>query len=93
MTVNYNDDDTLLTENWKDCSGIIDLWIVKHGQALEKASTIKPWFTLESKYGAILSACWLDVPRLENDESLIGFIALSTGQGIILIYRLNIDIL
>uniref|UniRef100_A0A158P9A2 C2H2-type domain-containing protein n=1 Tax=Angiostrongylus cantonensis TaxID=6313 RepID=A0A158P9A2_ANGCA len=52
-------------------------------------SKLRMWFILKSNYGLIFDVQWLDRPRSSSEKSLIGFIALSTAQGVILIYRLD----
>ncbi|KJH41983.1 zinc finger, C2H2 type [Dictyocaulus viviparus] len=84
--VTYPCERTLIGNDMRNSEGFVQFWL--HSNS-EQKSNINTWFILKSNYGLVFDVQWLDRPRSTSHETLIGFIALSTAQGVILIYRLD----
>ncbi|VDL81967.1 unnamed protein product [Nippostrongylus brasiliensis] len=67
--------------------GLVQFWLLQHTS--EKSTKLVPWFILKSNYGLVFDFCWLDRPRSSPSDSLIGYFALGTAQGSVLIYRFD----
>ncbi|KAE9418473.1 hypothetical protein Angca_001816 [Angiostrongylus cantonensis] len=84
--VTYTCEETLVGKDMRNSDGLVQFWL---HSGYENRSKLRMWFILKSNYGLIFDVQWLDRPRSSSEKSLIGFIALSTAQGVILIYRLD----
>ncbi|KAJ1361540.1 hypothetical protein KIN20_020816 [Parelaphostrongylus tenuis] len=84
--VTYPCEQTLVGKDMRNSDGFVQFWL--HSSS-DSGSKLRMWFVLKSNYGLIFDVQWLDRPRTSSDETLIGFVALSTAQGVILIYRLD----
>ncbi|XGW22900.1 hypothetical protein V3C99_005267 [Haemonchus contortus] len=85
--VTYPCETTLVGKNMRNADGLVQFWL--HSSNEKGSSAIVPWFVLKSDYGLVFDVCWLDRPRLSPDDTLIGYFAVSTAQGVVLFYRLD----
>ncbi|KAL6732050.1 hypothetical protein Aduo_002852 [Ancylostoma duodenale] len=84
--VTYPCESTLIGKDMKNSQGLVQFWLHSVDGL---RSNIRPWFVLKSNFGLILTAHWLDRPKSSENDTLIGFVAVATAQGALLIYRLD----
>ncbi|CAI4221453.1 unnamed protein product [Auanema sp. JU1783] len=87
VTLVYPSETDLITSTWKTDDGFCQFWKLCYDSTTKRQS-IKPWFVLRHDHGLLLTATWLD-RKNKTDESLIGYLALGTSQGTVLIYRVS----
>ncbi|KHJ99408.1 zinc finger, C2H2 type [Oesophagostomum dentatum] len=86
VIVTYPCDTSLVGKDMKTTQGLVQFWL--HSSEGSR-SKIRPWFIMRSNFGVVFDAHWLDRPSSSEDDTLIGFLALSTAQGVLLLYRID----
>ncbi|WKX89275.1 hypothetical protein Q1695_008715 [Nippostrongylus brasiliensis] len=85
--VTYPCETNLVGRDMRHGEGLVQFWLLQHTS--ERSTKLVPWFILKSNYGLVFDFCWLDRPRSSPSDSLIGYFALGTAQGSVLIYRFD----
>ncbi|KAK6043759.1 hypothetical protein COOONC_18736 [Cooperia oncophora] len=85
--VTYPCETTLVGKDMRRADTLVQFWL--HSSNEQGSNSIVPWFILKSNYGLAFDVCWLDRPRLSPDDTLLGYFAVSTAQGVVLIYRID----
>ncbi|VDM65762.1 unnamed protein product, partial [Strongylus vulgaris] len=86
VVVTYPCETTLAGKDMRKAQGLVQFWL--HSSEGTR-SGLRPWFVLKSNFGLVFDAHWLDRPKCCKEDTLIGFLALSTAHGALLIYRLD----
>lgn len=82
-TVAFIDEDSLTSED----GSVVHFW--RHSRTKDE-SALTSWFTMYIKdHGTVSHAEWLLVPKGDDQKDLIGFLALATTHGKVLIYRID----